>query len=79
MNNSMLTPFKITPSHLKLLERLSNADGVSGNEGNVRAIIRKEIKSHCDELKVDAMGNLLALKRSKTAKPGESAGGSPHG
>lgn len=69
MNNSNLTPFKITPAHLKLLERLSNADGVSGNEGNVRAIVRKEVESYCDEIKVDAMGNLLALKRGKTANP----------
>jgi endoglucanase len=69
MNNSMLTPFRITPTHLRLLERLSNADGVSGNEDDIRAIVRKEIKPYCDEIKVDAMGNLLALKRSKTAKP----------
>lgn len=65
MNNSMLTPFRITPSHLKLLERLSNADGVSGNEADVRAIVRKEIESRCDELKADAMGNLLAVKHAK--------------
>ena len=65
MNNSVLTPFRITPSHLKLLERLSNADGVSGNEADVRAIVRKEIESRCDELKVDAMGNLLAVKHAK--------------
>ena len=69
MNNSMPTPFKITPAHLKLLERLSNADGVSGNEDNIRAIVRKEMKPYCDEIKVDAMGNLLALKRSKAANP----------
>jgi endoglucanase len=69
MNNSMLTPFKITPAHLKLLERLSNADGVSGNEVNIRAIVRKEVEPYCDEIRVDAMGNLLALKRSKAANP----------
>ena len=69
MNNKMTTPFKITKAHIKLLESLSNASGISGNEAEIRAIIRKEIKAHVDEIKVDAMGNLLALKHAKTANP----------
>jgi endoglucanase len=69
MNKEAKTPFKITPAHIKLLETLCNADGVSGDEAEIRAIIRNEIKAFCDEIKVDAMGNMLALKRAKTPNP----------
>ncbi|MFZ3384079.1 MAG: M42 family peptidase, partial [Candidatus Methanoperedens sp.] len=45
-----------------LLERLSNAHGVSGYEGNIRKIIEEEIRPFVDEIKTDKMGNLLATK-----------------
>jgi endoglucanase len=45
-----------------LLERLSNAHGVSGYEGNIRKIIEKEIRPFVDEIKIDKMGNLIATK-----------------
>lgn len=48
-----------------LLERLVNADGVSGNEEKVRDIIMHEIKKHVDELHVDKMGNVIARKKGK--------------
>lgn len=47
-----------------LLETLSNARGVSGNEGAVRAIITAHLKRYADEYRVDALGNILALKRA---------------
>jgi len=46
-----------------ILEKLSNAIGISGNEGDVRAIVLEAIREHVDEFKVDALGNLLAFKR----------------
>lgn len=49
-------------TQLKLLERLCNAIGVSGDEGEVRKIVLEEIKSHADQVKVDAVGNVLATK-----------------
>ncbi len=49
-----------------LLERLCNACGVSGNEAEVRNIIKEEIKDFCDELTVDSMGNLIAFKSGKS-------------
>jgi putative aminopeptidase FrvX len=49
-------------AQLKLLERLCNACGVSGDEGEVRAIVLEEIKGHADEVRVDALGNVLAIK-----------------
>ena len=48
---------------IKLLERLCNAVAVSGDEGEVRRIVLEEIKGHADEVKVDALGNVLAIKK----------------
>ncbi|MBI4727823.1 M42 family metallopeptidase [candidate division TA06 bacterium] len=53
---------------LKLIEQLTNAWGVSGNENQVRQIIRKRIKKNVDDVRVDAMGNLIAFKRAKSSK-----------
>jgi endoglucanase len=47
---------------IKLLERLSNACAVSGDEGEVRKIILNEIRPNADEVKVDALGNVLVTK-----------------
>ena len=46
-----------------ILERLSNAHGVSGYEGNVRQIIEDEVRPYVDEVKKDKMGNLIATKQ----------------
>ncbi len=48
---------------LELLERLSNAHGLSGFEGSIRDVIRAELAPSVDEIKVDAMGNMIATKR----------------
>lgn len=58
-------PF-VGAEQLALLERLCNAVAVSGNEGEVRAIVREQIKDVVDDLRVDALGNLLALRKAKT-------------
>jgi len=52
---------------MKLLRTLVNAYGVSGNEAEVRKIIYDEIKDHVDEVTVDKLGNLIAVK--KGARP----------
>lgn len=51
-----------------LLERLSNAHGVSGYENNIRKIIEEEIRPFVDEIKTDKMGNLLATKNGGPLK-----------
>jgi len=48
-----------------LLKKLTESIGVSGNEGEIREIITKEIKDHVDELKVDKIGNIVAFKKGK--------------
>jgi putative aminopeptidase FrvX len=55
-------------AQLKLLERLCNVIAVSGDEGEVRKIVLEEIKLYADEVKVDAIGNVLATKRGRGAK-----------
>jgi endoglucanase len=52
----------LTPP-LKLLQRLTNAIAVSGDEGEVRKIVLEEVTPLADEVRVDALGNVLATKR----------------
>ncbi|MBI4790969.1 MAG: M42 family metallopeptidase [Chloroflexi bacterium] len=46
-----------------LLEKLSNARGVSGNESEVRELLIEAIRDRADEYRVDTLGNLIAVKR----------------
>lgn len=46
-----------------LLETLTNAVGPSGFEGDVREIIKNEIRPYVDEIKIDRMGNIIAHKK----------------
>lgn len=48
---------------LERLEALSNAPGVSGNEGAVRKVVREAIQDYVDEIRVDHLGNLIAVKK----------------
>jgi tetrahedral aminopeptidase len=50
---------------IALLEKLSNAAGVSGDEGEVRGIVLESIQGHADEIRVDALGNVLAVCKAK--------------
>jgi tetrahedral aminopeptidase len=59
----------ITPELLALLEKLCNACAVSGDEGEVRSLVLDEIKPFADEVKEDALGNLLAIRHAKTKNP----------
>ncbi len=55
-----------------LLRQLSEASGVTGYEEEVRALVAEAFRPHADEIRVDALGNLIALKRG--ARPeGEPA------
>ena len=47
----------------ELLKKLSNAHGVSGSEGSVYDIVKKELKGSVDEIREDPMGNLIAVKK----------------
>jgi endoglucanase len=55
---------RVGAAELKLLERLSNASGVSGNEEAVRRIVLEEIRGLAD-VQVDALGNVLAVRAGR--------------
>ncbi|MBI2084844.1 MAG: M42 family metallopeptidase [Candidatus Aenigmarchaeota archaeon] len=50
---------------MELLKKLVEAYGVSGNEGEVRELIKNEISKCVDEVHTDKLGNLVAHKKGK--------------
>jgi endoglucanase len=55
------------PRQVRLLERLCNACSVSGDEGEVREIVLDEVRPLADDVRVDALGNVLV--RRSGSKP----------
>ncbi len=51
------------------LEKLSNANGVTGSEAEVRNIMTKLMKPYADEVIVDKMENVIAIKKGKKTSP----------
>lgn len=57
---------KHNPKNLSLLlEELSNAHGISGYEKEIRTILEKEIKPYVDNIRIDKLGNLIAIKNGE--------------
>ena len=52
-----------------LTRKLTEAFGPSGHEQTIRELIRDEIKGLADEVRVDALGNLIARKKGTGATP----------
>jgi tetrahedral aminopeptidase len=46
----------------ELLQRLCDAPGIPGREDQVRAIARAELESLADDVRVDALGSVIAVK-----------------
>ena len=51
-----------------LLEKLTEAKGVSGNEQEIRKLILKEIKKYAKDVKIDKFGNIIAHKKGTGPK-----------
>ena len=47
---------------LEQMRELTQLRGVSGREEGVREYLIRSIEGHCDEYKVDPMGNLIVYK-----------------
>ena len=47
------------------IKQISEINAVSGNEGNIREFILDHI--HADNIEVDNMGNIIALKKGKNS------------
>lgn len=52
----------------ELLQQLSDAHGISGNEESIYALVRREITPYVDEILEDSMGNLIAVKHGDEFK-----------
>ncbi len=52
-----------------ILKELSEAYGVSGNEDSVRSILMDAVQDHVDEIRIDALGNLLTVKHGTGRDP----------
>ena len=57
-----------TQAAMRTLARLCKAVGVTGEEREVRQIVQEELKGHADEIKVDALGNVLVTKKGRGGK-----------
>lgn len=53
---------------MELLKELCETSGIPGREERLRAIVRRELESVVDEFHVDALGNLISVKKSTDAK-----------
>jgi len=51
-----------------LLERLCRSYGVAGFEDEVRETVIKELRKVCDDVRTDAMGNVVGFKRGRGRK-----------
>ena len=60
---------------LNVLEKATQINSVSGSENEIRKFISDNVKKYCDELLVDAMGNLIAHKKGSGKKKKSRFGG----
>ncbi len=49
----------------KLLKKYSECFGVSGNEDEIREVLYNDLINNVDQINVDILGNLIAIKKSK--------------
>ncbi len=55
-------------NNLPLLKQICKIPGAPGFENNVRNFVKKQITGLCDEVKTDAMGNLIGIRKGKSPK-----------
>ncbi len=62
-------PTAAQASAVDLLRRLSETVSVSGDEGSMRRVLREVVTELADEVKVDTIGNLYAIKHGPARAP----------
>jgi len=55
------------PLNIKLLSSICKAPGAPGHENAIRELIKKEVSKYVDEVSIDNLGNLIALKKGKSS------------
>ncbi len=63
--NETHKPLDHSTLDIGLLQRLSDAPGVSGFEGEAQRIAYEELARHADEVWRDRMGNVIALRKAR--------------
>ncbi len=48
---------------MELLRKLCETHGISGREDAVVELLKEELKDHADEIRTDAMKNIIAIRR----------------
>ena len=54
--------------NVELLSRICKEPGAPGFETRIRNLVLKELEGLADEVRVDAIGNVVALKRGRSAE-----------
>jgi tetrahedral aminopeptidase len=57
-------------NNISLLKQLCETEGISDNEEPIRKIIASELKEKADQIKVDKLGNIIALKKADITSKG---------
>ena len=71
LDNSIGRNPSMGEEQLLLLERLCNACAVSGDETEVREIVLEQVRPYASQLRVDALGNVLAIREGTGSQPGK--------
>ena len=58
----------------ELLAEICKVAGAPGHEQKVREIVLREISELVDEVRIDNMGNVVAIKKGKASKKGKKQG-----
>ncbi len=53
---------------MTLIKELTDLNGVSGNENEVREYIKSKISGLCDSIEIDTIGNIIAYKKGSSGK-----------
>ncbi len=53
---------------MTLIKELTDLNGVSGNENEVREYIKSRINGLCDSIEIDTIGNIIAYKKGSSGK-----------
>jgi endoglucanase len=55
------------PVDIQLLARICEAPGAPGSEKKIRQLVLAELTGLADEIRTDAMGNIVALKKGRSS------------